>query len=284
MALTSYNMTKKLRAKAREERENRAAKIALDLYENGIIANTSQRSISGEKLRMAWENYVWGELARQAVGKDGKRGSTGTTGKGYDSGDRLHMADARGWSVDIVDIACRPAGQPDITVQCDEKAAELLDILCVPMGLLLCALYLGQQDTGLGIGKIVEEGTLTQALPWLFLCERMGVNVEYRMLVYLYQAILSAVIAIALIAVYLRVQKKAGFRAGETGLLALALYGCVMVVLESLRRDLDAYYASAQKSSVSAALRENVGRGDFATDLDYLRVLQDSLEKGHEQS
>lgn len=126
MALTSYNMTKKLRAKAREERENRAAKIALDLYENGIIANTSQRSISGEKLRMAWENYVWGELARQAAGKDGKRGSTGTTGKGYDSGDRLHMADARGWSVDIVDIACRPAGQPDITVQCDEKAAEQL--------------------------------------------------------------------------------------------------------------------------------------------------------------
>ena len=126
MALTTFDMTQELRAKAREERENRAAKIALDLYENGIIANTSQRSISGEKLRMAWENYVWGELARQAEGKDGKRGSTGTKGKAFDSGDRLKMADARGWSVDIVDIACRPAGQPDITVQCDEKAAEQL--------------------------------------------------------------------------------------------------------------------------------------------------------------
>lgn len=118
-----------------------------------------------------------------------------------------------------------------------EKAAELLDILCVPMGLLLCALYLGQQDTGLGIGKIVEEGTLTHALPWLFLCERMGVNVEYRTLVYLYQAIISGVIAVVMLVVYLRVQKNPGFRAGETAWLSLALYGAAMVVLESLRDD-----------------------------------------------
>lgn len=118
-----------------------------------------------------------------------------------------------------------------------EKPAELMDILCVPMGLLLCALHLGQQDTGLGIGKIVEEGTLTQTMPWLFLCERMGVNVEYRMLVYLYQAIFSFVIAIAMLVVYLRVQKHPGFRSGETAWLSLAVYGAVMVVLESLRDD-----------------------------------------------
>lgn len=118
-----------------------------------------------------------------------------------------------------------------------EKSAELLDILCVPMGLLLCALYLGQQDTGLGIGKIVEEGRMTEIFPWLFLCERMGVNVEYRMLVYLYQAILSCLIAVAMLLVYLAAQKKAGFRSGETGWLSLALYGAAMVVLESLRDD-----------------------------------------------
>ena len=91
-------------------------------YENGIIDHTSQRSISGEKLRLAWENYAWGELARQAQGKDGKRGSTGTGGKGCDSFDRLHMAYMRDYNVEIVDIACRPAGLPDITVYCDEKA------------------------------------------------------------------------------------------------------------------------------------------------------------------
>ena len=118
-----------------------------------------------------------------------------------------------------------------------EQAADLLDILCVPMGLLLCALYLGQQDTGLGIGKVVQEGWLTQAMPWLFLCERMGVNVEYRMLVYLYQAIFSALIAVAMITVYVRAQRKAGFRSGETAWLSLAVYGAVMVVMESLRDD-----------------------------------------------
>ncbi|MBQ8150452.1 MAG: prolipoprotein diacylglyceryl transferase [Clostridia bacterium] len=135
-----------------------------------------------------------------------------------------------------------------------EKAAELMDILFVPVGLLFAALYLGQQDSGLGIGKIAEEGAMTSLFPWLFLCERMGVNVEYRMLVYLYQAILSAVIAIALIAVYLRVQKKAGFRAGETGLLALALYGCAMVVLESLRDDGHMQLIFLRIGQVTAAL------------------------------
>ncbi len=118
-----------------------------------------------------------------------------------------------------------------------QKPAELLDLLCVPMGLLFCALYFGQQDTGLGVGKIVEEGFATQHLPWLFLCERMGVNVEYRMLVYMYQAAASLLIALALVPLYLRWQSRDGFRPGETALVALGLYGCCMVVLESLRDD-----------------------------------------------
>ena len=118
-----------------------------------------------------------------------------------------------------------------------EKAGDLADILFVPAGLLFCALYLGQQDTGLGIGKIVEEGKLTEALPWLFLCERMGVNVEYRMLVYLYQAIVSLLIAAVMIPVYLSARKQSGFRSGEAAWVSLALYGAAMVVLESLRDD-----------------------------------------------
>lgn len=54
--------------------------------------------------------------------------------------------------------------------------------------------------------------------------------------------------------------------------------------LECLRRDLETYYESAKKSSVSAALRENTGNSDFAADLEYLRALQETLENGHEQS
>lgn len=54
--------------------------------------------------------------------------------------------------------------------------------------------------------------------------------------------------------------------------------------LESLRHYLNNYYASAQKSSLSAALRANTGTGDFEADMDYLRALKETLEKGHEQS
>lgn len=118
-----------------------------------------------------------------------------------------------------------------------KKCSELADILCVPMGLLFCALYLGQQDTGLGIGEIVEENAVTGMFPWLFLCERMGVNVEYRMLVYLYQAIASVVITLIMVPLYLGAQRKQGFRSGEAALVSLALYGAVMIVMESLRDD-----------------------------------------------
>ena len=54
--------------------------------------------------------------------------------------------------------------------------------------------------------------------------------------------------------------------------------------LEFLRQSLDQYYASAQASSLSAAMRANTGIGDFEADLDYLRALKETLEKGHEQS
>ncbi len=118
-----------------------------------------------------------------------------------------------------------------------EKVSQLLDVLCVPMGLLFCALFLGQQDTGLGIGTLVEEGAATKNFPWLFLCERMGVNVEYRMLVYLYQAAVSLMIALMMIPVYLHRQKAATYRSGEAALVTLALFGAAMTVLESLRDD-----------------------------------------------
>lgn len=51
--------------------------------------------------------------------------------------------------------------------------------------------------------------------------------------------------------------------------------------LEALRDDLDAYYASAQKVSLAAALRQNAGDPD--ADVEYLRALQETLEKVHEQ-
>lgn len=54
--------------------------------------------------------------------------------------------------------------------------------------------------------------------------------------------------------------------------------------LECLRRELETYYSRAKRSSISAALRENIGKGDFSADLEYLKALKETLEKGHEQS
>lgn len=53
--------------------------------------------------------------------------------------------------------------------------------------------------------------------------------------------------------------------------------------LQSLIKELDAFDSATQKSSLSAALRENARTGDFEADLDYLRVLQETLGRGNEQ-
>jgi len=65
----------------------------------------------------------------------------------------------------------------------------------------------------------------------------MGVNVEYRMMVSLYQAIASLAIAVVMIAIYLRNRRSPGYRSGEMALVSLAVYGAAQVVLESLRDD-----------------------------------------------
>ena len=54
--------------------------------------------------------------------------------------------------------------------------------------------------------------------------------------------------------------------------------------LECLRRELETYYERTKKSSISAALRENSGSNDFASDLAYLKALKETLERDHEQS
>ncbi len=52
--------------------------------------------------------------------------------------------------------------------------------------------------------------------------------------------------------------------------------------LKSLAEALDNFAKTTQKSSISAALRENARTGDFSADLEYLQVLQDSLGRKHE--
>lgn len=52
--------------------------------------------------------------------------------------------------------------------------------------------------------------------------------------------------------------------------------------LRALIRYMDTFDSSTQISSLSAALRENAKTGDFASDLDYLRALQETLGRTNE--
>lgn len=53
--------------------------------------------------------------------------------------------------------------------------------------------------------------------------------------------------------------------------------------LYALIQYMDAFDSATQKSSLSAALRENARTGDFEADLDYLRVLQETLGRTENQ-
>ncbi len=53
--------------------------------------------------------------------------------------------------------------------------------------------------------------------------------------------------------------------------------------LLSLEKELEDMQATLQKTSLCAALRENANLGDFEADLDYLRVLQETLRRIDEQ-
>ncbi len=54
--------------------------------------------------------------------------------------------------------------------------------------------------------------------------------------------------------------------------------------LLGLEKELEELQATLQKTSLCAALRENANIGDFEADLDYLRVLQETLRRIDEQS
>lgn len=111
--------------------------------------------------------------------------------------------------------------------------ARVMDAACVPMGLSIAVLRLGEQFTDLGVGKAVTEGFATETLPWLFQQSRMGVAVEYRLNVWAYEAV-AGVIIFALVALLTRRLKK---HDGHTALLFFALYGASQIVLESMRDD-----------------------------------------------
>jgi len=113
------------------------------------------------------------------------------------------------------------------------SAAQLMDAVCLSLGLALAVLRFGEQFTDIGMGKAVTEGFATANLPWLFQYSRMGVAVEYRLNVWAYEAFAGLLIFAVTLAVSPRLRR----RAGDTALFFFSLFGASQILLESMRDD-----------------------------------------------
>lgn len=109
---------------------------------------------------------------------------------------------------------------------------SLWDCVSLSSALLFAMLYAGEGRTELGIGKVIDAGFLTSAFPFLVLEQKLGVNVEYRLIVYRLQCL--ACVVLFLVMLLSRRKSKA------EGILALrfwSIFASMQIFGESLRDD-----------------------------------------------
>lgn len=109
---------------------------------------------------------------------------------------------------------------------------SLWDCVSLSSALLFAMLYAGEGRTELGIGKVIDTGFLTSAFPFLVLEQKLGVNVEYRLIVYRLQCL--ACVVLFLVMLLSRRKSKA------EGILALrfwSIFASMQIFWESLRDD-----------------------------------------------
>lgn len=112
-----------------------------------------------------------------------------------------------------------------------------LDMAAVPAGLMVALLRLGEQFTDLGVGKVVEESSVTAAVPWLFLQSRFGKNIEYRLNVWAYEVAVGVLICLLTVLVWRWLKRRENARPGDTALFFCMLFGAAQVLLDSMRDD-----------------------------------------------
>lgn len=134
------------------------------------------------------------------------------------------------------------------------RPGTLLDVMCVPMGLMLAALRFGERFTDLGVGKAVEEGWFTAAALWLFQQSRMGVAMEYRLNVWAYEAAAGIALFAATLLAYLWLRGRREARPGDTALCFFSMYGASQTLLESMRDDGHMMIVFLRVGQVAAAL------------------------------
>ncbi|MBE5778673.1 MAG: hypothetical protein E7331_04985 [Clostridiales bacterium] len=116
--------------------------------------------------------------------------------------------------------------------------SDLMDVFAVALGAFLMLVFLGEKHTELGVGKPLENpGWIAENLPFLFITHKMGKNIEYRMAVYLYQAIFSGILFLVMLSLFLDKKKAAGRRSGDLALIFFSVFGAGEILLESLRDD-----------------------------------------------
>lgn len=109
---------------------------------------------------------------------------------------------------------------------------SLWDCVSLSSALLFAMLYAGEGRTELGIGKVIDAGFLTSVFPFLVLEQKLGVNVEYRLIVYRLQCLACVVLFL----VMLLSQRKSK----AEGILALrfwSIFASMQIFWESLRDD-----------------------------------------------
>lgn len=134
------------------------------------------------------------------------------------------------------------------------RFSSLLDVMCVPMGLFMAFARFGEQYTDLGVGKVVAENKLTELFPWLFVITRAGINTEYRMAVFGYEAIAGVLIFSVVLVLFILSLKDKNARLGDVALCFFVLYGASQTILESLRDDGHMLIIFLRVAQVAAAL------------------------------
>ncbi len=111
------------------------------------------------------------------------------------------------------------------------------DTLTLFLGLWIAICRLGEGYTDLGVGKVIAPGSVGTALSFLFQTETIGISTEYRLKVYLLEAIAAFCIFLYMLSRRFTGARQEDTHPGDESMLFFSLYGASQVLLESLRDD-----------------------------------------------
>ena len=116
-----------------------------------------------------------------------------------------------------------------------ENLPEMLDCMAIAGAAGIALGRLASLFNTAGRGQIINGIT---SLPWVFpVTNAVSGTQEYRLATFMLQAIVTAVIFVALLVFWLRGQKKGNLKDGDTALLFFLAYGASQVILDSTRYD-----------------------------------------------